>query len=93
MILFVTAALVFLYAFFFADRREGRLPQAVIVGTITAMLVTSLLVIRFLDDPYRRGVGSLQPTEMERVLGQIDIANRALGLHVPIPCNSAGQPV
>jgi amino acid transporter len=93
LILFVTAALVFLYAFLFADRRERWLPQAVIAATITAMLVTSLLVIRFLDDPYRPGLGSLKPTEMARVLRQIDVANRALGLHVQIPCNSAGRRV
>jgi hypothetical protein len=93
LILFVTAALVFLFALLFADRNEGLLPQAVIAGTIAAMLATSLLVIRFLDSPYHPGTGSLQPTDMTRVLGQIDQASRALGLRVPIPCDTAGRAV
>ena len=67
-LLFVTAVLVFIFSFLFADRSEGRLPQAVIAGTLVAMLVTSLLVIRFLDHPYSKGVGGLKPTDMTRVL-------------------------
>lgn len=93
LLLFVTAALVFLYVFLFADRGEGRLPQVVIASTIAAMLVASLLVIRFLDDPYRPGSGSLQPTEMRRVLDQIDEASRVLALRVDPPCDAAGRPV
>jgi hypothetical protein len=91
LILFVSAALVFFYAFLFADPAEGRLPQAVIAGTIAAMLVTSLLVIRFLNAPYTPGTGSLKPTEMVRVLGQIDQASQALNLRYPIPCDAAGR--
>jgi hypothetical protein len=91
-LLFVTAILVFFYAFFFADRAEGKLPQAVIAGTITAMLVASLLVIRFLNNPYTAGTGSLKPTEMQRVLGQIDGASRTLGIQVRPPCDAAGRP-
>jgi len=93
LILFVTAILVFAYAFLFADPGEGRLPQLVIAGTITAMLVTSLLVIRFLDNPYSPGFGSLSPGDMKRTIGQIDEASRALGLRVPIPCDAVGRPL
>jgi len=93
LILFVTAALVALYAVLFADPDEHWLPQAVIAGTIAAMLVTSLLVIRFLNNPYHPGTGSLQPTDMTRVLGQIDAASRLLHLHVRIPCDAAGRPL
>jgi hypothetical protein len=93
LILFVTAVLVVAFAFLFADRGEGVVPQSVIAATIVAMLVTSLLVIRFLDHPYSKGTGGLKPTDMTRVLGQIDAASRELGLHVPIPCNAAGRPL
>ena len=92
-LLFVTAALVLVFSLLFADRREGWLPQAVIAGTLVAMLVTSLLVIRFLDHPYAKGVGGLKPTDMTRVLGQIDLASRALGIHAPIPCDASGRPL
>jgi hypothetical protein len=93
LILFVTGALVALYAVLFADPDEHWLPQAVIAGTIAAMLVTSLLVIRFLDNPYHPGTGSLQPTDMRRVLGQIDAASRVLDIHVRIPCDASGRPL
>jgi hypothetical protein len=91
-LLFVTAMLVFLFAFFFADPGARGRP-GVIIGTTVAMLVTSLLVIRFLDQPYSKGFGGLEPTDMTRVLGQIDAASRALGLRVPIPCDAAGRPL
>ena len=92
-LLFVTAVLVFVFSFLFADRSEGRLPQAVLAGTLVAMLVTSLLVIRFLDQPYSKGVGGLKPTDMTRVLGQIDAASQVLRLHVVPPCDQAGRPL
>jgi hypothetical protein len=91
-LLFVTAALVLVFSALFADRNEGWLPQAVIAGSLVAMLATSLLVIRFLDHPYAKGIGSLKPTDMTRVLAQIDQASRTLGIRVPVPCDSAGRP-
>lgn len=93
LILFVTGALVALYAFLFADPEEHWLPQVVIAGTIAAMLAVSLLVIQFLDNPYTRGTGTLKPTEMTTVLAQIDAASKALGIHPKIPCDSAGSPL
>ena len=93
LILFTTAILVALYAFLFADPAEHFLPQAVIAGTIAAMLTISLLVIRFLNNPYTPGFGSLKPTEMQRVLGQIDRASQALGIKVKPPCDADGRPL
>jgi hypothetical protein len=92
-LLFVTAALVLVFTFFFADKQEGWVPQAVIAGTVVAMLVASLLVIRFLNHPYSKGSGGLRPTDMVRVLGQIDKASATLGLHFPIPCDASGRPL
>ena len=92
-LLFVTALLVLAFAVLFADSGERALAQAVIAGTVVALLVTSLLVIRFLDQPYSKGTGALKPTDMVRVLGQIDAASRVLGVRVPIPCNAAGRPL
>jgi hypothetical protein len=93
MLLFVTAVLVFVFAFFFADRAEGKLPQAVMIGTLAVMLVSSLLVVRFLDQPYASGVGGLKPVDMTRRLAQVDQAIRTLGVQVPIPCDAAGRPL
>jgi hypothetical protein len=90
-ILFVTGGLVAVYAFLFADPEEHWLPQAVIAGTIAAMLAVSLLVIRFLDNPYTRGTGSLQPTQMRTVLAELDKASKSLGIRVHPPCDAAGR--
>jgi hypothetical protein len=93
LILFVTGALVALYALFFADPGEHWLPQAVIAATIAAMLAISVLVIKFLDDPYTPGFGTLKPADMQRVLTQIDAASHALGIKVKLPCDADGRPL
>jgi len=93
LILAITGILVALYALLFADPAEHFLPQGVIAGTIAAMLAISVLVIRFLDNPYTPGFGTLKPTEMQRVLGQIDSASQALGVTVKLPCDADGRPL
>ena len=93
LILFATGALVALYVFLFADPAEHWWPQAVIGGTIAAMLTVSLLVILFLNNPYTPGNGSLKPTKMQQVLAEISSASKALGIHPRIPCDAAGRPL
>ena len=90
-ILIVSAGLVLAYGLFFVDRDEGKVPQALIAATLAAMVSTSFLVIRFLDNPYHRGYGSLRPDAIERVLVQIDETTKELGLVLSIPCDSAGR--
>ncbi len=38
------------------------------MGAVVAVIVTLLLLLAFLDDPYRGGVGSLEPTAMKRTI-------------------------
>ncbi len=90
-VLFVLGALVFLYALLFADPAEHGVVQAATVGTVAASLAASLLLIHFLDDPYHPGTGSLQPTDMVRVLHQIDQATTVLGIDVHAPCGKNGS--
>jgi hypothetical protein len=65
----------------------------VIAGAIAAMLTISLLVIRFLNNPYTPGLGALKPTDVQRVLGQIDRASQALDIQVKPPCDADGRPL
>ena len=51
-----------------------------------------LLVIGFLDNPYRRGVGSLQPVAMQRTLRLLDQERRIVGDTTPMPCDERGRP-
>ena len=79
------------YTFFFADSGERKSVQALYAGSVAALLVTSLLVISFFDNPYHKGSGSLSPTSMQQTLSRMDKATTALNLHIPVPCDAQGR--
>jgi hypothetical protein len=91
-VLYFIGAAIFVFMLFFADRGERALSQAVLIGSVTAVIAATLLVIQFLDDPFRGGYGGLQPTEMERTLRIIDEERRAVGESGAPPCDAAGNP-
>ena len=64
--LFFISAVVFALILGFADSGERAWVQAMFMGAVVAVIVTLLLLLAFLDDPYRSGVGGLEPTAMER---------------------------
>ena len=59
-VLFFTSAVIFVYMLFFADSGERAIVQAVLMGTVTSVIVTMLILLQFLDDPFHGGVGSLE---------------------------------
>ena len=63
------------------------------MGTVTAAIVTILLVIGFLDSPFRPGLGSLRPVAMERTLRILEEERRLLGETAAIPCDGRGLPI
>ena len=67
-VLLLTAAIVFFYMLFFADSAEMKRSQAMLIGSGTTIVVVTLLAIHALDNPYRRGLGSIRPVAMERSL-------------------------
>jgi hypothetical protein len=91
-VLFVISGLIFTYMLFFADRGERAVTQALLMGSITAVVVMLLLLLSSLDNPFREGVGSLRPVAMERTLRIVDEAIAAVGTDVPIPCDAEGNP-
>ena len=91
-ILILAAILVLGYMLFFADRGERRKVQALLIGTVTAMVVTSLLVVNFLNNPYASGAGALEPTSMTRTLETLDGATALLHPGAPPPCDERGRP-
>lgn len=91
-VLLLTAGIVFLYMLFFADSAEMRRSQAMLIGSATTVVVVTLLAIYALDNPYRPGLGSIQPVAMERSLQILDEARVALNDDAPIPCDAAGSP-
>jgi hypothetical protein len=77
---------------FFADPTELKRSQAMLVGSATTIVVVTLLAIFALDNPYRPGLGSIQPVAMERSLGILDQARADLGITGDIPCDEQGSP-
>jgi hypothetical protein len=89
-VLFVIAIFIFGFMLFFADSGEPALVQATLIGTVVAAITAILLVIDFLDSPFRPGVGSLRPVAMERTLRVLDQERRLLGHTSPVPCGEHG---
>ena len=61
---------------FFADRRESFIVQASLIAAITALVVSGLLLVWFLDHPYENSSGSIKPDEMERELAIVEHEHR-----------------
>src|SRR4051795_9373764 len=91
LVLFVIAALIVGFMMFFADSGERPIVQAALIGTVVATMTTILLVIGFLDNPYREGVGSLKPVAMQRTLQLLDQERRIVGDSTSTPCDARGQ--
>jgi hypothetical protein len=93
LVLFFAAAAIFVFMLFFADSEEHPVVQGMMIGSVVAVMAASLLLLRFLDNPYRSGVGSLRPTAMERTLTLLDQARAVVKDNGPVPCNPSGEPI
>ena len=91
-VLFFTAAIIMVYMLFFADSGERAVVQGLLMGSVVAVMVATLLLIGVLNTPYRPGVGQLRPVAMDQTLGLIDQARGALGQDDPLPCDAQGRP-
>jgi RsiW-degrading membrane proteinase PrsW (M82 family) len=67
-VVFFSAAVIFVFLPFFADSGEHAVVQALLIGSVIAVLVMTMFVLRVLDDPYHPGLGSRRPLAMERSL-------------------------
>jgi hypothetical protein len=90
-LLFFISIVIFVFMLFFADSGEGAVTQAVLMGSVSAVIVAMLLLIRFLDSPFHEGVGGVRPTAMERTLRIVDEAVGATGTRVVPPCDERGN--
>jgi hypothetical protein len=91
LVLYLTAALIVGFMLLFADSGEPAFVQAALIGTVVTVMAATLLLIRFLDDPYRPGLGSLQPTAMEHTLVLLEQERRVVGDATPSPCDEHGR--
>ena len=91
--LLLISGVVFVFMLFFADRAEGAVTQAVLMGSVAIVVASMLLLISFLDSPFQDGVGGVRPVAMERTLRIIDEALQAVGGTVRLPCDTSGNPI
>jgi hypothetical protein len=89
-VLFFTAGVIFLYMLLFADSGERAFVQGVMMGTVVAVVVSLLLLLQFLDNPFHSGVGGLRPDAMERSLQIIDQELTPAQRQAPLPCDARG---
>jgi hypothetical protein len=75
---------------FFADSGEAVLPQSMLIGSATTIVVVTLLAINALNHPYQAGIGGIRPVAMERTLSLVDQARAVVHDRAPLPCDAAG---
>jgi hypothetical protein len=91
LVLFVTAVVLFVFMLFFADRGERAVVQGLLIGAVAVVVTATLLLIGYLDSPYRPGPAGLQPVAMERTLGLLDQQREVVG-GGDLPCDEQGIP-
>jgi hypothetical protein len=90
-VLCLIAAVILGFMLFFADSGERAVVQAALIGTVVAVMASTLMVIRFLDAPYRPGLGSLEPVAMKRTLRLLDRQRLIVRDTTPVPCDARGS--
>jgi hypothetical protein len=66
LVLILGAVIVIACVCFFADADEPWLPQVAMMAATTTIVVSGLLLVRFLNAPYENHSGSIKPTAMAR---------------------------
>ncbi len=92
LVLFLSAALILLYMLFFADSRERVVVATLMAGSVTGVVVATLLLLAALNRPYQQDIGGLGPDAMQHTLELIDFTQSTLGdTRVLPPCDEAGR--
>jgi hypothetical protein len=91
LMLVLGAGLTVLYLLLLADRRERWWVESIMIGTITALVVSSLLVINFLDHPFNQDGAYIPPNEMVTTL-RLSEDQVAGDPSVTFACDEQGRP-
>jgi hypothetical protein len=90
-VLFLSAAILFVFMLLFADSAEPRFVQATMMGGVAVLVSSLLLLLGFLDNPYQGGLGTLKPSAMTNTLHLMRKEAALVGGVAP-PCDQAGSP-
>lgn len=89
-VLFLSAAVIFVFMLFFADSAERAVVQATMMGGVAIVISSTLLLLWFLDHPYHSGPGGLRPVAMERTLRITNQEAAVISEKLTIPCDARG---
>ena len=90
LVLFFSSAVIFVFMLFFADSGERRTVQAMLIGSVVAVITSMLLLLTYLDNPFQAHIGGLRPVAMERSLDVIDQELAVVDQQVSPPCDDEG---
>jgi hypothetical protein len=91
-ILLIAGGLVVVaFVFLFADSRELRLAQWMMITAVTTAVTASLLMVAYLNQPYGDHQGAITPSSMHDVLTTMDREQGAQGSEAA-PCDATGHP-
>jgi hypothetical protein len=79
LILIIGAVVAIASVCFFADPQERAIGQAGMIAAVSIVVVSGLVLVRFLDKPYEDTSGSIKPTAMTRTLEQMKKDDRERG--------------
>jgi hypothetical protein len=90
-VLFLTAATLFVFMLIFADSAEHAIVQGTMMGGVAVLISSLLLLLWFLDHPYHGGTGALKPVAMQSTL---DVMQNKTGIagRVDDLCDKMGAP-
>ena len=89
-VLFLSVGIIFLFMLFFADSGERAVVQATMMGGVTIMVSSLLLLLWFLDNPYNGGFGAIKPVAMDSTLTLLE--KETSGVGGAVPCDGKGSP-
>jgi hypothetical protein len=92
-VLFLISGLIFSYVLFFADPDERAVTQGMLMGSVSVVVTLLMLLLIFFDHPHGDGLGTLQPTAMDRSLRLVQAQIEVVGMDVTPPCDTQGNPV
>ena len=92
-VLFLSALIIFGFMLFFADSAERAVVQATMMGSVTVVITSTLILLWFLDNPYHSGVGGLRPAALERTHELIDQSSEIVTAKPDVRCDERGNSV
>jgi hypothetical protein len=90
-VIFFISGVIFAFMLFFADSGERAVVQAMLMGSVVAVMASMLVLLLYLNHPYSDDIGGLRPVAMERAIGIIDQQLSATGRVIVPPCDARGN--